>query len=143
MRTRGLAQLSFSGNIAATLRDSIDKIKAVVASEVPWGPVDKILIHALPSELPKFCPRLELPIALAVRILISGEEIDDSIHLKLNEFCINGCVALSGELSEVEIRNKCGTVWKNFVNLDEVWSFLLGKKEVPSHDGKLEPCEFI
>ena len=48
IKTRGISQLSLSGNLSASLRDSRDKIKAVVARFAPWGPVDKILLNLLP-----------------------------------------------------------------------------------------------
>ena len=121
--TRGMAQLSFSGNMAATLRDSRDKIKAVVAQQHCWGPMDKILLHALPTEVPKYCSGLELPLALAARLLIERIESPE-LQKKLDEFSVVGSVALSGELSEVELTNKKGETYSNFRDLDEVIGFL-------------------
>jgi magnesium chelatase family protein len=98
IKTRGLAHLSLTGNIAHTLRDSRDKLKAVVTKASSWGPVDKVLVNVLPVDLPKFSSHLELPIALAIRILLSEEDMTIAAYEKIKNVSFIGSVSLSGEV---------------------------------------------
>lgn len=127
IKTRGLAHLSLTGNIAHTLRDSRDKLKAVVTKASSWGPVDKVLVNVLPVDLPKFSSNLELPIALAIRILLSEEEMTIAAHEKIKNISFVGSVSLSGEV-EGEALNEQGECIARFQNFEDVWDFVLDRK---------------
>lgn len=127
IKTRGLAHLSLTGNIAHTLRDSRDKLKAVVTKASSWGPVDKVLVNVLPVDLPKFSSNLELPIALAIRILLSEEEMTIAAHEKIKNISFVGSVSLSGEV-EGEALNEQGECIACFQNFEDVWDFVLDRK---------------
>ena len=127
IKTRGLAHLSLTGNIAHTLRDSRDKLKAVVTKASSWGPVDKVLVNVLPVDLPKFSSLLELPIALAIRILLSEEDMTIAAHEKIKNFSFVGSVSLSGEV-EGEALNEQGECVARFQNFEDVWDFVLDRK---------------
>ncbi len=127
IKTRGLAQLSLTGNVSHTLRDSRDKIKALVTLSASWGPVDKILVNILPADMPKFSSQLELPIALAVKILLSEEEMTFNAFEKLKSFYFTGVVSLSGDVAGEAFCNegKCVARFKSF---EEVWDFIFDRK---------------
>ena len=127
IKTRGLAHLSLTGNIAHTLRDSRDKLKAVVTKASSWGPVDKVLVNVLPVDLPKFSSLLELPIALAIRILLSAEDMTIAAHEKIKNVSFVGSVSLSGEV-EGEALNEQGNCIARFQNFEDVWDFVLDRK---------------
>ena len=127
IKTRGLAHLSLTGNIAHTLRDSRDKLKAVVTKASSWGPVDKVLVNVLPVDLPKFSSLLELPIALAIRILLSEEDMTIAAYEKIKIFSFVGSVSLSGEV-EGEALNEQGECIARFQNFEDVWDFVLDRK---------------
>ena len=127
IKTRGLAHLSLTGNIAHTLRDSRDKLKAVVTKASSWGPVDKVLVNVLPVDLPKFSSHLELPIALAIRILLSEEDMTIAAYEKIKNVSFIGSVSLSGEV-EGEAINEHGECFARFQNFEDVWDFVLDRK---------------
>lgn len=127
IKTRGLAHLSLTGNIAHTLRDSRDKLKAVVTKASSWGPVDKVLVNVLPVDLPKFSSLLELPIALAIRILLSEEDMTIAAYEKIKNVSFVGSVSLSGEV-EGEAINEHGECFARFQNFEDVWDFVLDRK---------------
>ena len=128
IKTRGLAHLSLTGNISHTLRDSRDKIKALVTQSASWGPVDKILVNVLPADMPKFSSQLELPVALAVRILLAEEELTLEAHEKIKDFYFLGTVSLSGEV-EGEAFNSHGECVADFKKFEDVWDFILNRKK--------------
>ncbi|MEZ4814186.1 MAG: ATP-binding protein [Bdellovibrionota bacterium] len=137
IKSRGIGQLSLSGNLSSSLRDSRDKIKAVVAQIVPWGPVDKILLNLLPSDISKFTPLLELPMALATISLLWPEPLNPDQTKRLSSFHFSGSISLSGELNTFEMTNADDENVRNFKNISELWTFILSG-EVPQEDYKIE-----
>lgn len=127
IKTRGLAHLSLTGNISHTLRDSRDKIKALVTQSASWGPVDKILVNILPADMPKFSSQLELPIALAVKILLSEDAMTLEAQEKIKNFYFTGTVSLSGEVEGEAFTNQ-GECVAYFQNFEEVWDFIFDRK---------------
>ncbi len=132
IKTRGMGQLSLSGNLSASLRDSRDKIKAVVARYAPWGPVDKILLNLLPSDLSKFSPHLELPMALSMLALLWPEALNEGQLLRLKSVHYSGSLSLSGDLCESELLCE-GAKISTFKNLNQVWAFVL-TGEIPVNE---------
>lgn len=138
IKTRGISQLSLSGNLSSSLRDSRDKIKAVVAQLVPWGPVDKILLNLLPSDLSKFSPLLEVPMALVSTALLWPEALNPDQQERLKHFKFSGSLSLSGELSNFEMLFK-NTDKKaaTLKNISELWAFIL-TGELPLVETKIK-----
>jgi magnesium chelatase family protein len=126
IKTRGISQLSLSGNLSGSLRDSRDKIKAVVARLTSWGPVDKILLNLLPADLSKFSPLLELPMSLVSLALLWPEDLNSDQRERLSNFVYVGRISLSGELSEGEMFCSNGfSKLSSFRTLEEVWTFVI------------------
>jgi len=137
IKTRGISQLSLSGNLSASLRDSRDKIKAVVAHLVPWGPVDKILLNLLPSDLSKFSPLLEVPMALASIALLWPEPLNPEQRERIGAFSFTGSLSLSGDIHhfEMHLKNSEQELMR-FKNVSELWAFVLSG-EIPLLEEKI------
>lgn len=137
IKTRGISQLSLSGNLSASLRDSRDKIKAVVAQLAPWGPVDKILLNLLPSDLSKFSPLLEVPMALASIALLWPEALNPDQRERIGSFSYTGTLSLSGDIHhfEMHLKNSEQKLMR-FKNISELWAFVLSG-EIPLVEEKI------
>ncbi len=138
IKTRGISQLSLSGNLSSSLRDSRDKIKAVVAQLVPWGPVDKILLNLLPSDLSKFSPLLEVPMALASIALLWPETLNPDQRERISHFSFTGSLSLSGNIHHFEMHLKHSEQkLMRFKNITELWAFILSG-EIPLLEEKIK-----
>lgn len=131
IKTRGISQLSLSGNLSASLRDSRDKIKAVVAMMAPWGPVDKILLNLLPADLSKFSSQLEVPMTLACIALLWPEPLNSDQQSRIKDFTWCGSLSLSGKFDNSEIfHQRTGQKLNSFSSIQEAWAFVLSG-EIP------------
>jgi magnesium chelatase family protein len=131
IKTRGICQLSLSGNLSASLRDSRDKIKAVVAMMAPWGPVDKILLNLLPADLSKFSSQLEVPMALASIALLWPEPLNPDQQSRMKDFTWSGSLSLSGKFDNFEMfHQKTDQKLSSFSSIQEAWAFVLSG-EIP------------
>lgn len=123
MKTRGLSQLSLSGNISTFLKDSSDKIKAVVSLSTEWGPVDKVLVHFLPIEFSKNAKHLEVPLALALRAVLQKDDLNDEQKEKLSRYIFSGAITLSGELLDAQAEDTATGHLYTFKEFEDLWDF--------------------
>ncbi len=99
---RGNQPLSISGLVGTNIRDAQDKIRALVGRLVPWPPMSRVIVHLLPSELPKEGSHLELPIILAILLALKNNE-----ELQKTEFSVPcvGSVDLEGNIGRTQIED--------------------------------------
>jgi magnesium chelatase family protein len=97
---KGLQNLSLTGLPNEVLRDARDKIRALLHNSLPWDPLERLVVHLAPQELPKTSAHLELPILLACWVALQPElRADAKVLKRLQEHRFYGCVDLSGRLS--------------------------------------------
>jgi magnesium chelatase family protein len=131
LRHRGLSHLQLSGLPDAWLRESRDKLKALVSRIVPWGPVDRILIHLLPAEINKNGAHLEVPIALACLCLLYDEILSAKSEDLLQHYRFVGALSLNGHIESTGLSSALETADSKvlgpsrFATLDELWAFVV------------------
>lgn len=130
LRSRGLSQLTITGLPDAWLRESRDKIKALVSSLVEWGPLDRVLVHLLPADQSKNGAHLELPIALACLTVLARRpfppatlEFLESHHF-ISALSLDGTLesTADGEILEVASEDRVVGA-RNFRSLGDVWAY--------------------
>lgn len=131
LRSPGLSQLSLTGMPDAWLRDSRDKIRSLVSRHVPWGPLDRVLVHLLPAEEAKSGAHLEFPIVVACMLALLRESPPPAVTEFLATHRLVGAVSLAGELQSTDLSRILersdpeGTVGPaRFASLDAFWDFL-------------------
>jgi len=130
LRTRGLCQMILTGLADNWLRDSRDKIKSVVTQMGNWGPMDRILLHLLPAEIPKNGAHLELPIILACLCVLNPDLSQESLFL-IKKYQFAASVSLDGTLiatpasEALEWLNPDLIGAKQFKNVKQLWEFIL------------------
>lgn len=98
---RGMQNFSISGLPDSILRDSKDKLRALLHSFVPWDPLQKLVVNLLPLEFVKCGAHLELSIFLASAIALSIElQESENLVKNLKEFRFYGGLSLDGEIIE-------------------------------------------
>ncbi|MBS1985447.1 MAG: ATP-binding protein [Bdellovibrionales bacterium] len=132
LRSQGLNQLVLTGLPDAWLRDSRDKLRALIGSLVPWNPMARILVHLLPADESKNGAHLELPIVIGCLAVLTHEPLPPSAQRFLAEHPLVGSLNLSGDLEHTELSRMLEradpehTVGPSrFRTLTELWDFLL------------------
>jgi magnesium chelatase family protein len=98
LKTRGVSQLLLTGLPDLHMKDSRDKIRALVAQLTPWSHLDRVIAHITPPEIEKNGAHLELPLAMACLIALSDKEIPPESQKTLNETIFFGALTLDGSL---------------------------------------------
>ena len=97
---KGLQNLSLTGLPSEVLRDARDKIRAVLHNSVSWDPLERLVVHLSPQEIPKTGSHLEVPIILACWVALQSELRENPrILSKLSDYRFYGSVDLSGRIS--------------------------------------------
>ena len=131
LRSRGLSQMSLTGLPDVWLRDSRDKIRALVARFCRWGPLDRVLIHLLPADQSKNGAHLELPIFLGCLIVLFPQELSGATKMLLRGYKFLGALTLEGKIvatpssEALQIHDPQTTIGpQNFATVEELWNFL-------------------
>jgi magnesium chelatase family protein len=135
LKVRGLSQLILMGSADATLQESKDKIRSLIARESKWGPLDRILVHMLPTSMPKSGTHLELPLALACLASLQPALSDESKE-RLNQHVFGAGLSLGGllcatpESDILERSNENFIGARHFESLSEIWKWVITGKRV-------------
>lgn len=146
----GLPALNIVGLPETSVRESKDRVRSALINSGYEFPEGRITVNLAPADLPKEGSRFDLPIALG--ILVASEQLPEQC-VTGKEFV--GELALSGNLRPVTgilpASIACGKTRKPLIvpqesaglaalvsstevigvnNLQEVWSYLTGKKEI-------------
>ncbi len=144
-RSRGLAQFFLTGLPDAWLRDSREKIKALLWEFGQWSAVDKLLVHLLPVEAAKNGAHLELPIVLASLLALSREQIPKSTAQNIEKYFFVGSLGLCGNilatpqtsLFEQYSPSQCIGP-STYKTLGELWSDIIcGELKLPKNNSEL------
>ena len=139
LKTRGLSQLRLTGLPDAWLKDSRDKIQAIVGQFGSWGPLDRLLVNLLPAEESKNGAHLELPIALGCLCALSSGQLGAGSRAIIEKYKFVGSLNLEGGIAStgmseaLEARDSQMVLGASrFRNLQECWSFVLaGRDKIP------------
>lgn len=131
LRSRGLSQLSITGLPDAWLRESRDKIKALVSSMVDWGPLDRVLVHLLPPDQNKNGAHLELPIALSCLAVLSRRSLSLraldflATHPFVSALSLDGSLESTADSEIIEAASEDSVIGaRNFGTLRELWAYV-------------------
>lgn len=136
LKSLGMTPLTITGLPDSWLRESKDKIKALVVKFVPWGGTDRVLVQLFPPDMTKIGSHLELPIFLACLLALMKDPIPAHAMEKLKNFRFVGTLSLEGRIEETTLSR----VFKfqdpahvtgagDFENLDELLKFLFSAEE--------------
>lgn len=98
LRAPGMPQLTLTGLPSAWLRESRDKIRALLQASGHWKGSTRLLIHLLPVDLPKQGAHWELPIYLACRLALRHEPLPVQALERTRCFAFAGALDLGGRL---------------------------------------------
>lgn len=100
---RGMQNFSLSGLPDSILKDSKDKIRALIHSYVPWDPLQRLIVNLLPPEFSKCGAHLELAIFISSIVALS-EEFNSSEVLQKNLATLRfyGGLSLEGKILETQ-----------------------------------------
>ena len=132
LRSRGLSSLRLSGLADLELRDSQDKIRALVSRIGKWDTLDRILVNLLPAERVKNGAHLELPIALGCLAALSDFAPSNLMMELLERYTFVGALNLSGALESTGSSRALELAYPDkvigplrFSSLAELWQWLL------------------
>jgi|GEM_PF-6377710 len=132
IQTRGQGVLALSGQLAPVLKESRDKIIAIIAQIRPWKAMDRLIVHLLPSEITKNSSYLELPIVIASLLALSGDLLSDERKEMISEISFAAELSLNGDLLSSsfldaleKFSNQSFIGAKDFKRVDELWNYLL------------------
>ncbi len=136
---RGLQNLTLSGLPGEVLRDARDKIRAVLHNSVSWDPLERLVVHLSPQEIPKSGAHLELPITLACWIALQPElRSDERVLQRLKSHRFYGSIDLSGNISAtptsscLENEDSIGVGARQFSSLAELFSWIVSEAPLPA-----------
>ncbi|MEO5666525.1 MAG: ATP-binding protein, partial [Bdellovibrionota bacterium] len=135
---KGLQNLSLTGLPSEVLRDARDKIRAVLHNCVAWDPLERLVIHISPQEIPKVGAHLELPILVACWVALQPElRSDRRILAKLLSRRFYGSVDLSGRISttptsrSLEDEDPLAVGARHFSDLRELFAWIVTTVPLP------------
>lgn len=135
---RGLQNLTLSGLPGEVLRDARDKIRAVLHNSVSWDPLERLVVHLSPQEIPKVGAHLEVPITLACWIALQPNlRSNERILERLRSHRFYGSVDLSGDISAtptskcLEIEDPLGVGASHFSSLSALFSWITSEAPLP------------
>jgi magnesium chelatase family protein len=97
LKSRGLQQIQLTGLPDMWLRDVREKIKTLVSCFVPWGALDRVLVHLLPAGIEKCGAHLELPIALASMGVLQSQLSSATLKI-FEDYYFVGALNLKGDI---------------------------------------------
>jgi magnesium chelatase family protein len=98
---RGLQNFSISGLPDSILRDSKDKLRALLHTFLPWDPLQRLVVHLLPPEFSKCGAHLELAIFIASAVALSEDlQNSETLRSNLEKYRFYGGLSLDGSLIE-------------------------------------------
>jgi magnesium chelatase family protein len=135
---RGLQNLTLSGLPGEVLRDARDKIRAVLHNSVSWDPLERLVVHLSPQEIPKAGAHLELPITLACWIALQPQlRSDERVLARLKSHRFYGSVDLSGNISatptssSLENEDPFSVGARHFSSLAGLFSWIVSEAPLP------------
>lgn len=128
-KTRGLGQLLLTGLPDAWLRDAKDKVRHLSAGIEAWQPLDRLLLHLQPADVPKIGAHLELPLTLACLASLHPK-LPEHTRQILDTHYFVGALSLSGaiihSLATQDMEEDLDAVGpERYQNLADLWRDLL------------------
>lgn len=136
---KGLQNLSLTGLPSEVLRDARDKIRAILHNCVAWDPLERLVVHLSPQEIPKSGSHLEVPILVACWVALQPHlRSDPRILQRIASRRFYGSVDLSGDISStassrsLEDEDPLAIGQRNFSRLNDLFDWIVSSKEPPT-----------